>query len=123
MILIGMLVAGLVIGLYLGLLFPLVVFAIYATFRFRGRVVLATWGLVAWLVSGPILTELLHTPSTNSFEFQGSHLFTVEIPRIVESLGLAALVGFGVTSPVFLVPLVRALRSSAKPLGPRIQPA
>ena len=123
MLLIGMLAAGLVLGIYLGLLLALVLFAIYATFRFRGRVVLACWGLVLWLISAPVVTELINSPSTNSFHFQGSHQFTLELPRLVESLGIAALIGFGITSPVFLVPLVRALLPSSKPLGTGVQPA
>jgi len=123
MMLIGMLAAGLVVGLYLGLLLALVVFAIVATFRFRGRLVLATWGLVAWLISAPILWQFLYTPWTSRFDLQGGHPLSFEKPRLVEGLGLSLLIAYLFTSPVFVVPLVQALRSLPKPLGPRIQPA
>ena len=111
---IGTLAAVLIVGVYLGLVTAAVIFAIGATLRSRGRIVLACWGLVAWLISAPTLLAILYFPFSGTFSLNGSHVGAVGKPRFIEDFGASALIAYAITSPLFIVPLIRAWRAPTK---------
>jgi hypothetical protein len=104
---IGLVFIYLAILLYGTLLVLLTFLAIYACHRSRLKAGHALLGLVGWLSTAPTLALVLFLITDG------------KDPR----LGLTLLLGYLGTSPIFLAPLVLALRSTPRRLGPHIQPS
>lgn len=100
---------AIVIGLYLVLPTGLLLLARVARSRRERRTAEVLLGWAAWLVVAPGLALWLGSPEVHTIEHPVFIQYSWDEPGIIDDTGLACLIAFAITAPLFLVPIARAL--------------